>query len=247
MKLLQSTFKLLANLLPTHALPIVWISIIFTHSGLAQVDDQPEDLRFLHALLGQGSQTNAWQLNADDGSTARADIDRLMHFGVFGQSTPLTGPIKVGYEVGGSVRFNNSNTSFLVIQNNGNLQARFSVDSQIRIVAFNLGVYGDYQPTKSLRFYAAGGPELAIGTIDINSNGNNPFTENSDNSNNDESNKTQATRVLGYARLGVDFILKPDTTIGLSVYRSFGELDFQESGKITLDEAHFLLSIGRKF
>jgi hypothetical protein len=204
--------------------------------------------QYVQGWLGTIEPDEAWRIS-DPETTERlsGDMSSLYYGG--GASQMLWGDrAQVGFEGGGLVSWKNDRVAFF--GQNGSV-ALFVDNSFFTLDVFMGGVV-TLRPTPWLRLYAAAGPSIAWGYLD--GDGDSGDDENSavlsttpggallidlDDGDNDIS-------FAVYGRAGIDIELTNGFTVGFSARYAGHEFNFDERGRLSLDEVQWFLTFGQR-
>lgn len=193
-------------------------------------------------------------LDTDDGWTRddvppgedlSGDFGTLPYFGGAGQRLWGAG-VMIGFEGGGLVTWKNDSTKFYAT--NGTL--RVEIDNTLVSVEFFLGGMLSVQPVRWLRVYAAAGPAVAYAYL--NDDDDDPeVAPNGDVSANsgrnvEFSSEGHSLSFTLYGRAGFEFETPGGITFGAHARYAPHEFDFDDGGKLDLDEIQYFLTVGAR-
>jgi hypothetical protein len=185
--------------------------------------------------------SDSWKAtDVQSGSDVVGDLGTLPYGGGDGQMLWGSGVWQIGYEGGGLASWKNETTHFRGVSSGGT-----AVQVQFRNQFFLFGVFMGgvvaVRPAPWVRLYAAGGPSLTWAWVEDDDNNASQSSTNIDSfgSQNDGS-------FTGYARAGVDFVMKDGFMFGASVRYANDEFDFDGAGKLKLDSPLYLLTLGAR-
>ena len=188
------------------------------------------------------TKNDSWKAtDVPSGSDVVGDLGTLPFGGGDGQMLWGSGMWQIGYEGGGLASWKNDTTHFRGVSSGGT-----AVQVEFKNEFFMFGVFMGgvvaVRPAPWLRIYAAGGPSLTWAWVQ-DDNGNNASqtatTINTHGTKNDGS-------FTAYGRAGIDFVMKDGFMFGVSVRYANDEFDFDEAGKLKVDDPLYLLTLGAR-
>ena len=198
--------------------------------------------------MGTAETDEAWTLShPETAETLSGDLSSLLYGG--GASQTLWGDrAQVGFEGGGLVSWKNDRVTFF--GQNGTLAV--FVDHSFFMLDVFMGGVASVRPTRWLRLYAAAGPSIAWGYLDgdgdsehdeigavLSTAPNSAVFFDLDESDNDLS-------FAVYGRAGIDVELGNGFTLGFSARYAGHQFDFDERGRLALDEIQWFLTLGQR-
>ena len=213
-----------------------------TPVAFAATDDveQPTIQLFL-GVLELDDQSAQWNNNAGD--EVEVDFSSLPVGGIEAEYILGRGWVHWGLNPGGSVAWKEDNTEVagsLTEQNGGTLLVNF--DNSLLLTELHLGVYVRGRMNDRVTAYAAAGPMVMYGTLDVNNN--NVSEAQSDGGSVEVPEDNSSDVNLGYyGRAGVDFSIGNNQQLGLGVRYLSTELDFDKTvGKLDIKGPQYVLT-----
>ncbi len=220
-------------------------------SGQDSEGEAPQPVAQTYVQVWLGSTDNAdeaWSLEDDaTGVDLQGDYSRLPFGG--GVSQRLWGGVaQYGFEGGGLLSLKNDKVRFT----GADPGLHVAIDTELFLAELFMGGVLSVRPTRWLRLYAAAGPSVAWGLL---------FDDSDDEANPADTiivvgpygtlfidlDKTHGDVSVGfYGRVGIAFELDNGFTFGVSARYFEHELDFDDRGELTLDEVHYILTLGAR-
>lgn len=210
--------------------------------------DQEMDIRYLHVVLGALDADESWTISDDDGNESTSGRDDLIYAGVLAQLSNQSGVFQYGIESGGMISFKNDTSYF--VHSNGGATATIKVKNQLWILDMSLGGFVSVRPWHWFRVYASAGPSIMIGSMAIDDDDVEiqPLSGVSGNSISYQPSSRETDVDVGiYGRAGFDIILDNGFVLGFSARKVDSEMDFNDSGVISLDSTQYFLTLGQAF
>ena len=198
----------------------------------------PERIRYLQSWFGAGDTDQPWELEAEEGPYTR-DVGTIPYIG--GSALYLHGNgFRYGWEAGGLLGWSSYDGAFR--SDSSGLQV--AIDASLFTFEVFFGGMLAYEPRPGLRFYVAGGPTLALMTLD----------------NEDEEVEALPTSgivivveeeeddasVVPYARAGFEFQAGNGLSFGISARYAPHDFDFGTSGEVEFDGVQWFLIVGAR-
>jgi len=207
-------------------------------TALAAQDTEQQPL--MQVFLGVAElddQTGRWDGDALD--TVDVDFSSLPVGGIELEYVFARGFVHWGLNPGGSVAWKDDNTQVagsLTEENGGTLLVEF--DNSLLLAELHLGGYVRGRLAQRITTYAAAGPMVMYGSLDVNhdNQGADSTVDLSDDSSSDIN--------LGfYGRAGIDFAIDDKQQLGLGVRYLSTELDFDQSiGNVDIKGPQYVLT-----
>jgi hypothetical protein len=194
-------------------------------------------------LGGLSTDDDSWKItDPQSGDDALGDLGTLPFGGGAVQQLWGSGAWQIGYEGGGLVSWKSGGTDFRGTNN----VVQVNIDSAFASIGVFMGGIVSVSPVRSVRLYAAAGPSVTWAWLD-NDNGDNDVAPPPDGSTANDLDGTETdVSLTGYARAGVEFVLKDGFTFGFSVRYADDEFDFGDAGDLQFDEPMWLLTLGSR-
>ncbi|MGI9328804.1 MAG: hypothetical protein ACR2PZ_26550 [Pseudomonadales bacterium] len=210
----------------------------------------PKVQQYVQSWLGAVDADDSWSLtDPETEAPLTGDFSSLPMVGGAGQR--LWGErIQYGFEGGGLVGWKNDRVGFY----GTNGLVRIRVDNSLFLFEPFFGGVVAVQPTNWMRLYAAAGPSIAWAYLD-----------DEDVDDEDEEDSGNGTTVIGsgtgvvvnledgqddfsfsvYVRAGLDFQFSNGFSVGVSGRYVDHEFDFNDRGKLAIDEIQWFLTFGQ--
>lgn len=218
-----------------------WPGILLLALALTPVTNQAQDIeqiptashQYVQAWLGRTDKDGTWIVSdPETTATLRGNLSRLPYGG--GAAQRLWGSwLQYGLEGGGLLAWKDGNVT--LIDNNGGFRGQAN-NNFILLEVFMGGVAG-IRPAHWLRLYAAAGPSIAWGYLDIEENTSAPIPPGNRND----------VSVAFYGRGGIDVILPNRFTVGFGARHANHKFDFGQRGKQEFDDMQWFLILGQRF
>ncbi|MEZ5570420.1 MAG: outer membrane beta-barrel protein [Halioglobus sp.] len=216
--------------------------ILQTTTALAATGEveQPSIQVFL-GVLELDDQTAQWNNNAGD--EVNVDFSSLPIGGIEAEYILGRGWVHWGLNPGGSIAWKNDNTQVagsLTEQNGGTLLV--NIDNSLLLTELHLGAYVRGRLNERVTTYAAAGPMVMYGTLDVNNN-NSSDSQSPDGSAAIPDDNSSDINLGYYARVGIDFSIGNQQQLGLGLRYLSSELDFDKTvGKVDLKGPQYVLT-----
>ena len=202
--------------------------------------------RYLHGMVGQLKADEIWQLDdPDTGESLTADLDNLIYGGVAVQMNFSESAFEYGYESGGMLSFSNDTNVFFASGNSGAVVAA-EVDNNFYLLDLYMGGFIGCKLGDHLRLYAAAGPALLLGSLELEDSEPVPTPLPQTVVISSQGRSTQGTAGI-YGRLGFDLMFDNGITVGASVRQVNAQLDFDDYGEMDLNHPQYFINIGRVY
>jgi opacity protein-like surface antigen len=192
--------------------------------GVAELDDQ----------------TATWQDEA--GETVDVNFDSLPVGGIELEYVFGRGFVHWGLNPGGSVAWKEDNTKVagrLTEQNGGTFLVSF--DNSLLLTELHLGAYVRGRLNERVTTYAAAGPMVMYGSLDVDNDDASASQADDDSGNNDSSSSD--VNIGYYGRAGIDFALDDKQQLGLGVRYLSSDLDFDKTiGNVDIEGPQYVLT-----
>jgi opacity protein-like surface antigen len=230
-----------------HALPTLCITLVLglqlTPAVAAQDDRENPLVQVFLGVLELDDQTSQW--NNSSGEDVNVDFSSLPSGGIEAEFIFGRGFVHWGLNPGGSIAWKSDNTNIsgaLTQQNGGTLLVE--LDNALLLTEVHLGAYVRGRLGARVTTYAAAGPMVLYGSLDVKNDTVTDAQQQPTDSNADIPDSSSSDVNLGYyARAGIDFEIEDKQHLGLGVRYLSSDLDFdQTAGKLDIKGPQYVLT-----
>jgi hypothetical protein len=234
LKIVRSVLLLLALQTPAAVAQAIGGTAAGTAAPVRKVEQN------VQAWLGGVSTDDGWSSrDPTDGEPLTGDIGTLPYLGGAGQKL-WGGSIQTGFEGGGLATWKNDATDFFATNNT----LRISVDNTLFSFEFFFGAVLSLRPVPWLRVYAATGPSLAYAHLDDDNA--EPAPDPLSSTSIEFGSGGDSLSLALYGRAGFEFETREGFTFGAHARYADHEFDFDDSGKLKLDNVQYFVTFGQR-
>jgi opacity protein-like surface antigen len=226
-----------------HLFPLLGATVLLSlPSGATCAATAANDQPLMQVFLGVAElddQSGQWQNGARD--KVDVDFSSLPAAGIEMEYLFGRGFVHWGLNPGGSIAWKEDNTKVA-----GRFTAQdgstflVAIDNSLFLSELHLGAYVRGRLDERITTYAAAGPMVMYGSMDV---GNNDSAQSAENSTGHTESNSSDINIGYYGRAGIDFALDDKQQLGFSVRYLSSELDFDKTiGNVDIRGPQYVLT-----